>query len=357
MNLLTIALYSAGILSFLSILLLGVIIGLRILTERRLHREAEFRKRTKPLLISFLSGEASVELMRAMLKKDPCDAVRLLLEEADKLGEEGRKRLSLLLAGMPVGQKMRSHLKSRSWEKRLRAAEYLGYLGDVASIPDLMNALRDDFLAVRFAAAEAIARLGCQNAVEPILHSLDIPGEVSQRRVAEIIMILGAGATEPILAILGNPSANGNSLAIAARVAGAIRIHRAVHPLQTLLGHDVPNVRLNALRSQASIGDHSVITAISALAEDPSWEVRSSVMQALGRLKAGDHVPLLLQGLSDPEWWVRVNAAEALHALGEPGISALRDASEHHADAYGRDISRQILQQHRIPEASPEKNS
>ena len=357
MNLLTIVLYSAGIVTFLSIILLAVIIGLRIVTERRLRREAEFRKRTKPLLKSFLSGEASVELVRAVLEKDPRDAVRILLEEADALGEEGRKRLPPLFAGMSVGQRMMEHLGSRSWEKRLRAAEYLGYLGDDASIPGLMNALRDDLLAVRFAAAESIARLGCQAAVEPILHSLDIPGEVSQRRVAEIIMTLGAHATEPILAILGNPSANPNSLAIAARVAGSLRIHRAAHPLQILLGHEVPNVRLNALRSLASIGEHSVVTAIAGLAEDPSWEVRSGVMHALGRLKAGDHIPLLLQGLSDPEWWVRINAAEALHALGEPGVSALRDASDHHADAYGRDISRQILQEHRILQASPEKNS
>lgn len=348
MNLLTIVLCAAGVLTFLSILLLAITIVIRILTDRRLLREADFRRRAKPLLLSFLAGKVTAEVTRAVFEKNPHAATQVLLEEADTLGETGRSRLLTLLAGLPVGQGMIDRLKGRSWEKRLRAAEYLGYLGDDSSLPPLMNALRDDVLAVRFAVATSLARLGCRDAVEPILQALDAPGEVSQRHVAEVIQILGAAASDPLIAILERPTANENSLGIAARVAGGLRLHRSVAPLRHLLGHATANVRLNAVRSLASIGEHSVSAEIAGLAEDPSWEVRSSVMQALGRLQARDRIPLLLHGLSDQEWWVRFNAAEALRSLGEPGISALRDASEHHADTYGRDMSRQILQQHEI---------
>jgi HEAT repeat protein len=66
----------------------------------------------------------------------------------------------------------------------------------------------------------------------------------------------------------------------------------------------------------------------------------------LGRLDAREQIPLLLQALSDQEWWVRHNAGEALMALGDQGIKSLEEASEHHVDSYGRDMSRQILQQH-----------
>lgn len=354
MNLLTIVLYTAGILTLLSILLLAATIALRIATDRRLRHEAAFRSRAKPILHSFLSGEATPEMTRAVLEKDPHAATRILLEESDVLGEQGREKLLPLLAGMPVGQRMLDRLGSRFWEKRLRSAEYLGYLGGNSSLPALMTALRDEVLAVRFAAATSLARLGCRDAVEPILQALDAPGEVSQRRVAEVIQILGARASDPILAILQDPGTNENSLGIAARVAGGLRLHRAIDPLRHLLGHESPNVRLNAIRSLASIGDHSVSAAIASLGEDPSWEVRSCVMQALGRLTASAQIPLLLQGLSDQEWWVRLNAAEALHSLGDPGISVLRDASDHHVDAYGRDMSRQILQQHGILQPSTE---
>jgi HEAT repeat protein len=76
-------------------------------------------------------------------------------------------------------------------------------------------------------------------------------------------------------------------------------------------------------------------------------------MQALGKLKATGHLPILLRGLSDGQWWVRFNAARALHDLGDPGISALREASELLTDPYGRDISLQMLEEHGIVTKKP----
>ena len=351
MNLITIVFYTAGTLTVLSGILLLVIIGLRLMTDRNIRRDTEFRSRAEPLIRSFLAGDATVEVTAAVLGKSPRLAREILMEQADSLGEGGREKLAPLTGTFPfVGSEL-SNLRSRSWEKRLRATEALGYLGNDTALPGLMTALRDDVLSVRFAAAQSLARLGCQDAAEPILRALDVPGEVSQRRVVEVLMILGPRVTDPMIALLSHPTINETALAIAARVVGSLRIHRALQPLQGLLGHASPNVRLNAVRSIASIaphGDHSSISAIAAIAEDPSWEVRNAVMQALGKLGAADHVPLLLQGLSDQEWWVRYSAAEALHGLGETGIAELRNSAEHHVDAYGRDMSRQILQQHAI---------
>lgn len=351
MNLLTIVLYTAATLTVLSLLLLLVIIGMRIITDRRLKRESEFRKRAEPLLRSFLAGDVTVEVAASVLGKNPRLAREILMEQSDSLGEGGREKLAPLTGTFPfVGSEL-SHLRSRSWEKRLRAAEALGYLGNDTSLPALMNSLRDDVLSVRYAAAQSLARLGCQDAAEPILRALDVPGEVSQRRVAEVLMVMGPRVTDPMIALLSHPTINETALAIAARVVGSLKIQRGLHPLRQLLTHPSPNVRLNAVRSIASIaphGDHSTISAIAAIAEDPSWEVRNAVMQALGKLGAADQVPLLLQGLSDQEWWVRYSAAEALHGIGESGVAELRNAAEHHVDAYGRDMSRQILQQHAI---------
>ena len=77
-------------------------------------------------------------------------------------------------------------------------------------------------------------------------------------------------------------------------------------------------------------------------------------MQALGRMCALEQIPLVLQGLSDPSWWVRFSSAKALLSTGQPGVDALMDATEHHADKYGRDMSRQILQERGFLVAAPE---
>lgn len=80
-------------------------------------------------------------------------------------------------------------------------------------------------------------------------------------------------------------------------------------------------------------------------------------MQALGELQAQDQIDLLLQGISDQEWWVRNNAGVALFALGDPGIRVLQNGVEHHVDGFGRDMCRQILQQHGLLEATKESNA
>lgn len=346
MNLLTIVIITAEILTLLSLALLVVIIILRLLTEDRLRHEAEFRRSSESVILSFLAGEATQEATLSILQKDPSCALTLLMERSDALPPGKRSGLDPLFVKLGyIGKELRA-LKSHRWEVRLRAAERLGYFGDDAAIPPLMHALRDEAIAVRFAAAGSLSRLGCHDAVEPILHALDLPGEVSQRRVTEVITSMGTGVINPLLAVLESSSVSSGTLSVASRVAGMLRERKAIPPLLLLLHHENSEVRLNAVRALSSIGDPSVIKALTALAEDPSWEVRSMVIRALGRLRATEEAPLLLEALSDPEWWVRQNAAQSLLDLGERGVGELRHAAEHHVDAYGRDISRQILQQH-----------
>jgi HEAT repeat protein len=131
-----------------------------------------------------------------------------------------------------------------------------------------------------------------------------------------------------------------------------LRMTRAVPGLLPLLGHESPEVRLNAVRALASIDDKTAAEPISRLAGDPSWEVRNAVMQALGRLAASDRIHHLVEGLSDSTWWVRFSSAEGLHALGASGITELRKAAESHPEAFARDISLQVLQQHGIPSST-----
>jgi len=346
MNLLTIVTLTAEILTILSIVLLAVIIILRLLTEDRLRHEADFRRSTENLLLAFLAGEATEQATLSILQKDPSCALTILMERSDALPPGERSKLIPIFRELHYSHGELAALKGHRWESRLRAAERLGYLGDDTAIPPLMNALRDDAIAVRFAAAGSLARLGCHDAVEPILHALDLPGEVSQRRVTEVIAGMAQGAIGPLVTVLESSSGTAGTLSIACRAAGILKERKALPPLLLLLHHENAEVRLNAVRALSSIGDPSVIKALTALAEDSSWEVRSMVIRALGRLRATEETPLLLEALSDPEWWVRQNAAQSLLELGDRGVGELRHAAEHHVDAYGRDISRQILQQH-----------
>jgi HEAT repeat protein len=344
-TLLNVAAATSFVLTALSVLLLLIILGIHQFENRRIRRDATFRKSADPLVKAFLAGTASETETVAELRKDPEATLNLLMHLTPDLETATRGRLRPLIMAFPFVERELAALKSWRWEARIRGAARLGYIGDTSTLQSLLVALRDDVLAVRFAAARSLVALGCSDAVGPILGALNVPGEVIQRRASEVLAGLGPIAADPILSVLKDPAGPETELAVAARVAEMLQLQQAVPDLQRLLQHTSMEVRITSLRALAAIGDPVAILPISCLAHDPAWEVRNSVMQALGRMRALEHIPLLLQGLSDPSWWVRFSSAKALYATGEAGVDALVVATEHHADKYGREMSRQILQE------------
>jgi HEAT repeat protein len=353
-TLLNAAAATSFVLTVLTVLLLLTILGIHQFENRRIRRDATFQKSADPLVRAFLAGAASETETVAELRKDPEATLNLLMQLSPDLETATRSRLRPLIVAFPFVQRELAALKSWRWEARMRGAARLGYLGDTSVLQSLLVALQDDVLAVRFAAARSIVALGCSDAVAPILSALNMPGGVSHRRASEVLAGLGPLAADPILSVLKNPAGRESDLAVAARVAEMLQLWQAVPGLLKLLQHANVEVRISSLRALAAIGDAAAILPISQLVHDPAWEVRNAVMQALGRMCALEQIPLLLQGLSDPSWWVRFSSAKALLSTGQPGVDALMDATEHHADKYGRDMSRQILQERGFLVAAPE---
>lgn len=347
-----IALRVSLVLGALSVIVLAATVAVRIGAGNKIKRSDRFRHRAEPLVTSFIAGRTGQDDVVQELRRDPDDSLALLMELSDRLEPAERASLRPLFASLPQAQAEIAALKSRRWETRLRAAERLGYFGNKDMVPLLRDALHDDVLAVRFAAARSLAALGDPAHVEPILLALDVPGEMNQRRVAEVLYDFGPRAVGPLLEVLWSGAGKFSDTAVgtAVRVLGMLRSREAVAPVAALLDSPEFRIRLNAVRTLGLLGDHSVIPAISALAKDPSWEVRNMVMQALGRLHAAQSIPVLTAALADQAWWVRYSAGIALYSLGDKGIEALRDTMNKSPDRYACDASRQILEEQRVIE-------
>ena len=348
----------SAVLTALVVVVMAIIVSMRWATDRQLRRRARFRKAAEPVIARYLEGAAKPESAISALRAEPKESLALLLDISDSLQPAERAKLNPLFAAFPFAKDQTLALKNRRWETRFAAAGNLGYFADPAAAPVLLAALKDDVLAVRFEAARSLVALGRADAIEPILLALDVPGEMAQRRVAEILAVLGQGAVDPLIAVLEStdPQYSDAVLTVAARVLGMLRASQAVPALIGKLGGDDYSLRLNCVRSLGLIGDKSAVGPIAGLANDRAWEVRNSVMQALGRLGATGQISLLTKALADPAWWVRYSAAKSLYWLGNDGIGVLRSAMAEHLDRYARDISRQILEEHKIlgqPEARP----
>ncbi|MGA0094336.1 MAG: HEAT repeat domain-containing protein [Chthoniobacterales bacterium] len=349
-DILRIATNLSVLLSGLSLLLLGVIVVIRLKAESRATHRSRYRHRVEPLVAGFVAGRKGVEQVTPQLTKDPDEALALLMEVSEHLRPSDRPRLHALFAVLPMRTDLRADLQGRKWENRLAAAERLGYLGDHGTVDELITALQDEVLVVRFAAARSLVALRSAAAVEPILAAFDVPGELNERRTAEILYEMGEDANEPLLAVV-HDAGSGRSesvLNVASRVLGMLRCRAAVAPLTALLKHSEFRVRLNAARALGNIGDRSVLPSLTKLTEDPSWEVRNAAVQAIGKLRGTDEIGNLVATLADSAWWVRFSSAQALFALVLPGLDALKEAARGATDRYARDMCIQVLEEHGI---------
>ncbi len=72
------------------------------------------------------------------------------------------------------------------------------------------------------------------------------------------------------------------------------------------------------------------------------WEVRAKAAKLLGKIGHASFAVPLETCLHDQVWWVRMNAAEALASLGEPGLTLLNKQA-HEDDPYAKDASMAVI--------------
>lgn len=126
--------------------------------------------------------------------------------------------------------------------------------------------------------------------------------------------------------------------------------------LKLMKGIECPN-RWAAIQHAIGASSDPDIRAVSlSVLEDPeglefarescahdTWFVRVQAASALGRIGAPEDVDRLVTMLSDPVWWVRYRAAEALIELPSTSTEEMKHLSHSSLDRFARDILREAL--------------
>lgn len=322
------------------LLLLLNIVRLRIRLIARRNHEHQFLEVWQPLLAAAIAGE------RNELPPLENDDLILFLKLWNHLHEalRGKARRQLNNIALRLGMMEQAYLllQSRSLGSKLLALTTLGNLQDRHDWKTILELAQQPDPLLSLAASRALFQIDADAA----LH--DLKQQLIERKdwpTAQLTVLMKEAGTEKIYAALADSAA---SLAAAADPLDLTRLNRLLHlleaaPYQLL----IPAIRsiLTAARDDEIIAQclrflseptdlHFVRTNVA----HPNWVVRLQVARALGRFGAMDDATHLAALLSDPVWWVRYRAAQAIMALMHDDLQGLAELRAHLNDKFALDM-------------------
>jgi HEAT repeat protein len=223
--------------------------------------------------------------------------------------------------------------KSKSPDVRFEAVKEMLESGDPRYVDPLLDALKDDWAAIRVVSAEALGKLGDERATEDLVSALQDKDRSVRSSAARALELLGwkpddldgikrdpsqdvrtnaksdRSRISSLIASLGHPE-NGTKASIALGSIG----ETAVAPLLEALGAGDPWMRHNAVIALGAIGDSRSIGKLAELVK----EGVPGAACAIAAIGGPEAIEVLFNALESPRTEARAAAANALGKSGEP---------------------------------------
>lgn len=208
----------------------------------------------------------------------------------------------------------------------LAAAHLWGETAEARRKAELIAELKSADSDTREAAAWALATLGDEEAVEPLIARLADPvPHVRGVAARSLGKIGGAGALEPLLPLLDDPDPFVRELAILGLQ--EVPAEGVAKALVAMLDDPEMGVRSVAVSALGQMESEAAVQALARVAEsDPDPHTRGMAVSGLGKAAAGEPIAVaaLVRLLDDEELAIRKKSAQALRWVADvravPGL-------------------------------------
>lgn len=200
---------------------------------------------------------------------------------------------------------------------RVIAIQSLGAIGDRRSITRLRDVLRGASQPVfcRVAAAEALGKIGGSRSYVILVNAFSGDTEAVRAAALRAALTFDEPLLEPAIDII--EGAEPETLCLVAKCLSKQNDRRAIVHLCELSKHSDWTVRSAAARSLGSFGEDAT-EPLAALLDDPSASVRAVAVSGLGRLGVDAAIEPVFKALYDRQRLVRRAATEAMADLPSP---------------------------------------
>jgi len=317
------------------------IIWLRLASRRLQRREQALTLKWRPLLNAAIAGEELGNLPE-LAQRDRVLFIKLWLHLQQAVRGEASEGLNRIARRLGCDVDMRALLARGNRAERLLATLALGHLRDRQSWAALARAAHGEDSASSVHALWALVQIDPARSAEEMAPLLLRRGDWPLSQLANILQ--NARSEWQLVLALALLRVPREELPPALRLVAALRIDLPQAQLRGYLASGEAEVVLAALRLARSPG---VLEQVRGHLESKDWRIRLQAVRALGELGDRSDVARLRAALSDPEWWVRYRAAEALLSLPfltEAELADLRNAD----DRYAADMLKQVAAEREV---------
>lgn len=349
---LTMIAFAVILLTTVVVLLSLIVVAHHIVTDRQRYSNRErFEAGAISLAPHLVSGGATLSAAVGIARKKSGDrAVALVLRRAryDLLGPVRDKITNLLESTGEVDKLISEFASRRDWRRSI-AIRGLGECGGEKARKALITASTDVSGDVRRAAREGLLADGSPEALKAAIASFiaDLPRRAGWRRsfYARLAIVGSAELTE----LIRTNQLVGTEEKLALEALGDASAPSALQLALERVGSEEGETRATAVRVIGKVGGERELPLLLEGLRDPEWFVRaaaargiewaltlrSGVRQLAARQAAAEALGYCL---IDSSWWVRANAARALARIGDAGVTVLLRNIDS-TDRYARDAS------------------
>jgi hypothetical protein len=294
---------------------------LRVRHEQGDQRLTRLTGEWEPAMLSLLAGTGMPETLARIEPDQTPEFLAFLLGYARRLKGDERDTVHEL-AG-PYLATLLDEAEGRSAERRGKAIQVLASMGMPEYADTVAAALDDDSTVVAMIAARGLFRPGMEDHFQAVLDRLPRFTLWSRSVVGGQVARGGAGAAAPHQTNQARPGGAPLNPAIAA---DALRI---LNDLPTVeVANDIlhvqsdPELVVACLRLIRHLGHRDHADVVRPLTESADSVVRAAAVGALAAIGEPSEVPLIRDMLDDDAYWVSLEAARGLLALGD--VNTLR---------------------------------
>lgn len=209
---------------------------------------------------------------------------------------------------------------------RASAIDKLGKMRSARSVDKIVGFLKDEDPEIVTVTVRSLSKIGSAAGLRSILEEiptlLSVP-LVTVKTIETSIANFGKSDSIPLLIEYGNKYEDPVCRALILDMLSSLGAREAVPLALSNLAHADPEVRSKAVKIIGEAGDgidDSTASQAAAMLSDPAWFVRLQAAKAMGNLRYENALEVLGDTLLDTNWQVRNAVATALTKFGNRSI-------------------------------------